>query len=88
MVTFSFSTCFLFVKFLLFNMRDQTLSLNFGVKWAVDLVGNLAMQTQVCEVKYLPQFVFPGSLGNSTNMLAFLILSDYWDINRLGARGS
>ena len=36
------------------------------------------MQTPVREVKYLLPFVFPGSLGNSANMLAFLILSDYW----------
>ena len=33
-------------------------------------------------MKYLPQFVFPVSLGNSTNMCAFLILSACWDINR------
>ena len=54
-------------------MRDQTLSLNFGVKWAaVNLVGNLPMQTQVREVKYLPQFVFPPVSATPRICLHFL----------------
>ena len=41
------------------------------------------MQTRVRELKYLPPLFFLANLDRWTNMRAYLILSEYWDINRL-----
>ena len=41
------------------------------------------MQTRVRELKYLPPLVFLVNLDRWTNMRAYLILSEYYDINRL-----
>ena len=70
-------------SFLWFNMHDQTLSLNFGENglstWRVIYLANTSSWSEI-----FASICFPASLGNSPNMLAFLILSDDWDINRLG----
>ena len=60
-------------SFLWFNMHDQTLSLNFGENglstWRVIY---LHRQTQVREVKYFAQFVFPPVWATPRICLHFL----------------
>ena len=64
-------------------MHDQTLSLNFGENglstWRVIYLANTSSWSEI-----FASICFPASFGNSPNMLAFLILSDDWEINRLG----
>ena len=41
------------------------------------------MQTRVRELKYLPPLISLANFGRWTNMRAYLILSECYDINRL-----
>ena len=47
------------------------------------MTGNLLMQTRVRELKYLPPLISLANFGRWTNMRAYLILSECYDINRL-----